>query len=142
MLNEIIFEERKILREFFKENLSDERPIESKVRWLLKFVGVDPANVGYDYIYEAILLILKDKNYLKGITKVLYPDIAKKFETTPSRVERAIRHSSELAFSMDISEEHKKIKIFIFGVLGQKDLVANSNLLAGIVSFIKEYINL
>jgi two-component system response regulator (stage 0 sporulation protein A) len=62
-------------------------------------VGV-PAHIrGYDYIRDSILLSLKDRNMLKAITKDLYPTVAKKNNTTASRVERAIRHAIEVAWS-------------------------------------------
>ena len=51
------------------------------------------------YLREAITMIFNNVELLGSITKVLYPDIAKKFNTTPSRVERAIRHAIEVAWS-------------------------------------------
>ena len=54
---------------------------------------------GYQYIRDAIIMIYNNSSYIGGITKQLYPDIAKKFDTTPSRVERAIRHAIEVSWS-------------------------------------------
>lgn len=61
-------------------------------------IGV-PAHIkGYHYLREAIILSVGDKQMLESVTKLLYPAVAKKFSTTPSRVERAIRHAIEIAW--------------------------------------------
>jgi len=62
-------------------------------------VGV-PAHIkGYQYLRVAIMMSVNDIEMLNSITKILYPTIAKQFQTTPSRVERAIRHAIEVAWS-------------------------------------------
>jgi len=53
---------------------------------------------GYQYLREAIILTINDMDIINAVTKVLYPAVAKKFNTTPSRVERAIRHAIEVAW--------------------------------------------
>ncbi|MBR1863009.1 MAG: sporulation transcription factor Spo0A [Ruminococcus sp.] len=61
-------------------------------------IGV-PAHIkGYHYLREAIICSVNDKEMLESVTKLLYPAVAKKFCTTPSRVERAIRHAIEIAW--------------------------------------------
>lgn len=61
-------------------------------------IGV-PAHIkGYHYLREAIICSVNDKEMLESVTKLLYPAVAKKFSTTPSRVERAIRHAIEIAW--------------------------------------------
>ena len=61
-------------------------------------IGV-PAHIkGYHYLREAIISSVNDKEMLESVTKLLYPAVAKKFATTPSRVERAIRHAIEIAW--------------------------------------------
>ena len=61
-------------------------------------IGV-PAHIkGYHYLREAIMCCVHDSEMLESITKVLYPGVAKKFKTTASRVERAIRHAIEIAW--------------------------------------------
>lgn len=61
-------------------------------------IGV-PAHIkGYHYLREAIICSVNDKEMLESVTKLLYPSVAKKFSTTPSRVERAIRHAIEIAW--------------------------------------------
>lgn len=59
-----------------------------------------PAHIkGYQYLREAIMMSVEDMELLEGVTKILYPAIAKKYQTTPSRVERAIRHAIEVAWN-------------------------------------------
>lgn len=70
----------------------------TKTAHILKKLGVPPHIKGYKYIIAAVDLILEDEKHLYGVTKTLYPAIARKFETTSSRVERAIRHAVETAF--------------------------------------------
>ncbi|WP_342525486.1 sporulation transcription factor Spo0A [Chryseomicrobium sp. FSL W7-1435] len=66
---------------------------------VIKEIGV-PAHIkGYSYLREAIQMVYHDIELLGSVTKVLYPEIAKKFDTTPSRVERAIRHAIEVAWN-------------------------------------------
>lgn len=61
-------------------------------------IGV-PAHIkGYQYLREAIILSIKDEEMMNSVTKLLYPTVAKTFSTTPSRVERAIRHAIEVAW--------------------------------------------
>lgn len=75
------------------------RDLESDITNLIHEIGV-PAHIkGYMYLREAITMVYNDIELLGSITKVLYPDIAKHFNTTASRVERAIRHAIEVAWS-------------------------------------------
>ncbi|SFD52672.1 two-component system, response regulator, stage 0 sporulation protein A [Lentibacillus persicus] len=75
------------------------RDLETSITNIIHEIGV-PAHIkGYMYLREAITMVYNDIELLGSITKVLYPDIAKKFNTTASRVERAIRHAIEVAWS-------------------------------------------
>ena len=75
------------------------RNLESDVTGIIHEIGV-PAHIkGYQYLREAIMMSVNDTEMLNSITKILYPTIAKHFQTTPSRVERAIRHAIEVAWS-------------------------------------------
>ena len=72
--------------------------LEKDVTDMIHEIGV-PAHIkGYQYLREAIMMSVEDTEMLNSITKILYPTIAKKFQTTPSRVERAIRHAIEVAW--------------------------------------------
>lgn len=80
-------------------NASAAHDLETKVTNILHEIGV-PANIrGYHYMREAIIMSVNDMDVLNYITKELYPSIAKKCNTTPSRVERAIRHAIEVAWN-------------------------------------------
>lgn len=82
--------------------------LERDVTDIIHEIGV-PAHIkGYQYLRDAIMMSVKDMDMLNSITKVLYPTIAKCYQTTPSRVERAIRHAIEVAWSrgkMDTIDE-------------------------------------
>jgi two-component system response regulator (stage 0 sporulation protein A) len=72
---------------------------QQKITTFIHEIGI-PAHIkGYQYLREAIILVYEDVELLGSITKTLYPEIATKFQTTPSRVERAIRHAIEVAWS-------------------------------------------
>ena len=73
--------------------------LENRVTNMLHEIGI-PAHIkGYQYLRDAIMMSVEDMEMLNSITKILYPTIAKKHQTTPSRVERAIRHAIEVAWS-------------------------------------------
>ncbi|MGY0693042.1 sporulation transcription factor Spo0A [Virgibacillus sp. FSP13] len=75
------------------------KDLEASITNIIHEIGV-PAHIkGYMYLREAITMVYNDIELLGSITKVLYPDIAKKYNTTASRVERAIRHAIEVAWS-------------------------------------------
>ena len=80
-------------------NGNPEVNLEARVTNILHEIGV-PAHIrGYHYMREAIIMAIHNMDVLNYITKELYPSIAKKYSTTPSRVERAIRHAIEVAWS-------------------------------------------
>ncbi len=103
-------------------------PIEVRVTNIIHDVGV-PAHIkGYQYIREAILLAVKDEDIINAITKTLYPTLASMFSTTPSRVERAIRHAIEVAWNRGQIEVHDKI--FGYTVNSNKGKPTNSEFIA------------
>lgn len=82
-----------------REASSMDTTIESDVTDIIRDIGI-PANIkGYQYIREGIIMAVHDVNMLNYITKLLYPTIAKKYKTTSSSVERAIRHAIEVAWN-------------------------------------------
>ena len=88
------------MRNLFREKPKATRPsLKARVTHMLHDAGM-PANIsGYQYLREAIMMAVEDIDMLGSITKILYPTIAKKYQTTASRVERAIRHAIEVAWS-------------------------------------------
>lgn len=72
--------------------------LEIHITDIIHQIGV-PAHIkGYHYLREGIMMTVKDSNMINSVTKILYPTIAKKYSTTSSRVERAIRHAIEVAW--------------------------------------------
>lgn len=102
--------------------------LEVEVTKVIHEIGV-PAHVkGYQYLRDAIMLVVEEINYLGAVTKELYPTIAQKYDTTPSRVERAIRHAIELAW--DRGDLDKINKFFGYTISGEKGKPTNSEFIA------------
>ena len=102
--------------------------LEVEVTKVIHEIGV-PAHVkGYQYLRDAIMLVIEEINYLGAVTKELYPTIAQKYDTTPSRVERAIRHAIELAW--DRGDVDKINKFFGYTISGEKGKPTNSEFIA------------
>ena len=74
------------------------KELKLRVTEILHEIGVPAHIMGYQYLREAIIVVIKHPPIINDITKVLYPHVAKTFQTTPSRVERAIRHAVEVAW--------------------------------------------
>ena len=107
--NEMLLDRIKSVRKMFRgsEKKEDSRAgekaqagsLENRVTNMLHEIGI-PAHIkGYHYLRDAIIMAVNDMDVLNAITKILYPTVAKKYQTTSSRVERAIRHAIEVAWS-------------------------------------------
>ncbi|MBQ2275183.1 MAG: sporulation transcription factor Spo0A [Lachnospiraceae bacterium] len=113
-----------------KKQVSDylERDIEHDVTNIIREIGI-PAHIkGYQYMREGIIMAINDMNMLNYITKLLYPTIAKKYKTTSSSVERAIRHAIEVAWNrgkIDVLEE-----MFGYTISAGKGKPTNSEFIA------------
>ena len=111
------------------------KSLEEDVTGIIHEVGV-PAHIkGYQYLREAIIMSVNNMDMLNSITKILYPSIAKKFQTTPSRVERAIRHAIEVAWSrgkMDTLDD-----LFGYTISNGKGKPTNSEFIALITDKIR-----
>lgn len=120
-----------------KESQKEATPynLETDVTNIIHEVGV-PAHIkGYHYLRDAIIMSVNDIEMLNSITKVLYPTIAKKYQTTSSRVERAIRHAIEVAWGrgkMDTIDE-----LFGYTVNNGKGKPTNSEFVALIADKIR-----
>lgn len=112
-----------------------EHNLETDVTNMIHEIGV-PAHIkGYQYLRDAIMMAVEDMSMLNSITKILYPTIAKNHQTTPSRVERAIRHAIEVAWSrgkMDTIDE-----LFGYTVSVGKGKPTNSEFIALIADKIR-----
>lgn len=105
-----------------------EENVEALVTNVIHEVGV-PAHIkGYQYLREAIIMVINDIDVINQITKCLYPQIANKFHTTPSRVERAIRHAIEVAWGR--GEQKTVENIFGYTISAAKGKPTNSEFIA------------
>ncbi len=102
--------------------------LEANVTAIIHEIGV-PAHIkGYQYLREAIIMTVLDMDIINAVTKVLYPEVAEKFGTTASRVERAIRHAIEVAW--DRGDLDTLQKYFGFTVSNSKGKPTNSEFIA------------
>ena len=107
---------------------TDKASIETMVTGIIHEIGV-PAHIkGYQYLREAIIIAVNDMDVINTITKVLYPQVAKIFQTTPSRVERAIRHAIEVAW--DRGDLDTLQRFFGYTVSNTKGKPTNSEFIA------------
>ncbi len=105
-----------------------EANVEAMVTSMIHEIGV-PAHIkGYQYLREAIIIAVNDMEVINAITKVLYPQVAKTFATTPSRVERAIRHAIEVAW--DRGDLETLQRFFGYTVSNTKGKPTNSEFIA------------
>lgn len=105
-----------------------EAGLESLVTSIIHEVGV-PAHIkGYQYVREAIMIAVEDMEVINSVTKVLYPEVAKRYGTTSSRVERAIRHAIEVAW--DRGDLEVLQKFFGYTVSNTKGKPTNSEFIA------------
>ncbi len=102
--------------------------LEKQVTSIILEVGI-PAHVkGYQYVRRAILMAITDPDVINGVTKIIYPTIAKEFKTTSSRVERAIRHAIEVAW--DRGNVETLTSLFGYSVSGTRGKPTNSEFIA------------
>ena len=114
---------RPVLRASYQE-----QSLENMVTDVIHEIGV-PAHIkGYHYLREAIIMVVNDIDLINAVTKALYPAVAKKFSSTPSRVERAIRHAIEVAW--DRGDLETLQKYFGYTVSNIKGKPTNSEFIA------------
>lgn len=117
------------------EHRTTEESLETMVTNMIHEIGI-PAHIkGYHYLRDAIIMAVEDMDVLNAITKILYPTVAKRHQTTSSRVERAIRHAIEVAWSrgkLDTLDE-----LFGYTVSNGKGKPTNSEFIALIADTIR-----
>lgn len=133
-----------LLKEQPKENTMKTAPLneeqsqitlEIKVKNIMHRLG-GPANIkGHQYTADAIVMVVSNRDLIDAVTKEIYPKVAEKNNTTPSRVERAIRHWIEVAWGRSIEEEQRKI--FGATVSPIKSKPTNSEFIATIADYIR-----
>ena len=108
--------------------VSHTKSLKNMVTDIIHEIGV-PAHIkGYQYLREAILIAVEDMDVINAVTKVLYPEVARRFSTSPSRVERAIRHAIEVAW--DRGDLETLQKFFGYTVSNTKGKPTNSEFIA------------
>ena len=106
----------------------DSNSLELKVTEILHQIGV-PAHIkGYHYLRDSIILSIEKPEIINAVTKQLYPTVAKKYETTSSRVERAIRHAIEVAW--DRGDVEVLNSYFGYTIQGSRGKPTNSEFIA------------
>ena len=111
------------------------RMLEQEVTAVIHEVGV-PAHIkGYQYVREAIIIAVQDMDVINAVTKVLYPEVARRYNTTPSRVERAVRHAIEVAW--DRGDLETLQSYFGYTVSNTKGKPTNSEFIAMIADRIR-----
>lgn len=109
-----------------------------KISDTMKMLGVSANVKGYRYLRYAIELVMNDISCIDAITTVLYPRVANKFNTTPSRVERAIRHAIQSGWNRaDVSTQEK---IFGYTVDANKGNPTNGEFISMVADYIEIYI--
>lgn len=109
--------------------------LDTMISKILIKLGI-PANIkGYRYTREALKLVINDPEIMNSVTKVLYPKVAEIFDTTPSRVERAIRHSIEV--SVERGDKKLLDKYFTYSSDVSKKKPTNSEFIAGLADHIR-----
>ena len=123
-----------------KAEETKERNLEADVTDIIHEIGV-PAHIkGYQYLRDSIMLSVKDNDVINSITKILYPTIAKRYQTTSSRVERAIRHAIEVAWNRGNTETLNGL--FGYTISNGKGKPTNSEFIALIADKIRLQYNI
>lgn len=150
-INFIVIDDSEKMKDFIRQLIAEDKAgygvedvenvkpvtedIKRRVTRMIQDLGV-PANIkGYTYLRDAILIAISNPNAINSITKVLYPEVAKLNQTTPTRVERAIRHAIEVAWARGNNET--AIKIFGYTVNLAKGKPTNSEFIALIADRIR-----
>ena len=100
---------REEIRYYLMQRHRESMDPEQEIRRILLELGAPDHLVGHPYVIRAILLVISDRLYINSITFGLYPQLAVEFDTTPARVERAIRHLIEVTWArgdLDILEKY------------------------------------
>lgn len=111
-----------------QKNANGDFDLEMGVTAIIQKIGV-PAHIkGYQYMRDAIIMVINDMDTINSVTKILYPTVAKKYNTTSSRVERAIRHAIEVAW--DRGDPDVLDEMFGYTILSSKGKPTNSEFIA------------
>jgi len=109
--------------------------IEQRVTSECRKIGVPAHIMGYHYVRDAIMMVIKDLDFLKHVTKEIYPTIAKEAGTISSNVERAIRHAIDVAWTHGNLEYQNEV--FGYSIAVNRDRPTNSQFIATIADKVK-----
>lgn len=123
------------IRSLLNDTAAQEQDAESIIRGVFLEIGVPDSVLGHRYLVTAISLAVADRTYLDGITKLLYPAVAKHYGTTATRAERAIRHAIELSF--DRGDTDALCRYFGSTICGYKGKATNSEFIARIANHVR-----
>ena len=118
-----------------EESEDESQALEREVTAVIHEVGVPTHIKGYQYVREAIVIAVQDMDVINAVTKVLYPEVARRYSTTPSRVERAVRHAIEVAW--DRGDIDVLTRIFSYTVHTTKGKPTNSEFIALIADHLR-----
>jgi len=134
-LESLIDRMRQVCEQTVVSGESEVEALEREVTAVIHEVGV-PAHIkGYQYVREAIVIAVQDMDVINAVTKVLYPEVAHRYGTTPSRVERAVRHAIEVAW--DRGDLETLQRYFGYTVNSTKGKPTNSEFIAMIADRIR-----
>ncbi len=135
-IEDLLLNEKKPSSGQGQKSAEDNPNLEGIVTEYLREFGIPVSQTGYVYVREAIILVIKDMSLINSVTKILYPDIAKKYGSTHSRVERAIRHAIETAW--DRGNIEKIQEVFGYTVKAKKGKPTNSEFIALLADTIRQ----
>ena len=134
-MNSLLERLRQAVEDGSEETEDAFQSLEREVTAVIHEVGV-PAHIkGYQYVREAIVIAVQDMDVINAVTKVLYPEVARRYSTTPSRVERAVRHAIEVAW--DRGDLETLQRYFGYTVSNTKGKPTNSEFIAMIADRIR-----
>lgn len=128
-------EKKETTKQYYKINELVTQDLEIIVCDRLRNIGIRMNIKGYSYLKEAITMAVKDYSIMPSVTKVMYPTIAETYDTTPSRVELAIRHAIDVAWFKRNLEFQQDI--FGYVVDSKKGKPTNSEFIAGVADHIR-----
>ncbi len=111
-----------------RQNSYSDHDLDERLSDIFIYAGIQPHIKGYAFLREAVKLAVRDPDILNNITKRLYPAVADMFNTTPSKVERAIRHAIEVAWARGKIENLNNI--YGIKIFGKGDKPTNGELIA------------
>ncbi len=111
--------------------------IETRVEFLLPFLGVPTSLKAYEYIKYALIEVCKDEDRIQNITTGLYQEISDKYGSTPSRVERAMRHAIDITFTR--MDDTVSMWLFGYSVIPKKGRCSNSEFIARLARLLTKF---